>query len=313
MSSLLVQLTDWSISRNVLKSQQREGIERGRVVCVTLLTSIVLAGIATLFSVFTHLFPPELTGTMVRVSSGLAVAYPVIFLIFNRTAAFVLTGHLYACLTFVIFVVNLPWLTPSLLQSLMIPMLAIPLFAASIGSLQVGLIWLFIVAATPVAITGFSTTALGQTPQMSSMFLGPLLVLSSSIAFLLWCSDIDLNDLKPVNDRYGHHIGDAVLVAVAQRLDALVRQSDTVARIGGDEFVVLYRHLKQKTDLDHCGARIHQAIAEPVLLGEIAINIPASIGDVCYPGDAEGADALQERADALMYESKQRRKTDPIR
>ncbi|MDB6060468.1 MAG: diguanylate cyclase domain protein [Verrucomicrobiaceae bacterium] len=122
---------------------------------------------------------------------------------------------------------------------------------------------------------------------------------------------IDLNDFKPINDQFGHHAGDLVLTAVAERLAEIVRQSDTVARLGGDEFVVLYRHLKRRSDLDILVARIHTKIAEGVAFGEVQLHVSASIGVVCYPQDGDNAATLQQRADALMYASKQRRKAYP--
>lgn len=123
---------------------------------------------------------------------------------------------------------------------------------------------------------------------------------------------IDLNDFKPINDKFGHHAGDAVLEAVGKRLTAVVRQSDTVARLGGDEFAVLYRHIRHKVDFQICVDRIQQAFVEPVMFGDEVLQISASIGVVCYPDDGLDASALQERADALMYKSKQRRKADNL-
>lgn len=118
---------------------------------------------------------------------------------------------------------------------------------------------------------------------------------------------IDLNDFKPINDRHGHHAGDAALIAVAQRLAGVVRQSDTVARIGGDEFAVIYRHLLRETDVQLCVDRIHQRLAEPIVFEGNILRISASVGVVRYPIDGNTAEALQHRADALMYSAKQNR------
>lgn len=119
---------------------------------------------------------------------------------------------------------------------------------------------------------------------------------------------IDLNDFKPINDRFGHLAGDAMLVATAKRLLGLVRASDTVARLGGDEFAVLYNHVKQLSDLEPPIERIKHEIAKPLGFEQLQLQVSASIGVVAYPDHGDTPELLEQRADALMYEHKQRLK-----
>lgn len=116
---------------------------------------------------------------------------------------------------------------------------------------------------------------------------------------------LDLDKFKPVNDRYGHALGDELLKQVAQRLLACVRTSDTVARIGGDEFVIL---LHQMDDTHHAkivSEKIQYALSQLFLIEEFPIQIGCSIGTAFYPQD--GADPLEltKIADQKMYQHKQ--------
>lgn len=116
---------------------------------------------------------------------------------------------------------------------------------------------------------------------------------------------IDLDGFKPVNDRYGHDIGDALLQAVAQRLQGLVRESDTAARIGGDEFVVLLPMIAADEDADNVAGKLHTALASPFDIHGQRIIISGSIGVALYPRDGDSAPALMQRADCAMYREKQ--------
>ena len=120
---------------------------------------------------------------------------------------------------------------------------------------------------------------------------------------------IDLDNFKTVNDNYGHVIGDQVLVVIADRLKKQVRAEDTVARIGGDEFVVLSDHVEDEHDVRIAAARMLAEIAAPIVLklresDSIAINITASLGISICPRDGNSLQQLIERADDAMYHVK---------
>lgn len=114
---------------------------------------------------------------------------------------------------------------------------------------------------------------------------------------------LDLDHFKNVNDSLGHHVGDELLLEVAKRLKALVREADTVSRLGGDEFIMVL------TGADAKGAarvakRLLEVIAQPYLIGQHELIITASIGIALYPDDGKDFDTLFKCADAAMYRSK---------
>jgi diguanylate cyclase (GGDEF)-like protein/PAS domain S-box-containing protein len=117
---------------------------------------------------------------------------------------------------------------------------------------------------------------------------------------------VDLDDFKRVNDEHGHHAGDALLRAVAERLRGVVRPSDLLARPGGDEFTLLVKDVPADaaaigTDL---AARIVAALREPIVIDGIALEIRASVGVSSFPRDAVSAEDLLRHADAAMYVAK---------
>jgi len=116
---------------------------------------------------------------------------------------------------------------------------------------------------------------------------------------------IDLDDFKRVNDRLGHRAGDAVLREVAQRLSACVRKADTLARQGGDEFVVVIPALGQEADCQVVAEKILRALGPALRVDDEEVRIGASIGISIFPGDAGDGDALLRNADAAMYRAKQ--------
>ena len=116
---------------------------------------------------------------------------------------------------------------------------------------------------------------------------------------------IDLDHFKPVNDQYGHHVGDAVLSMVATRLNAAVRGCDFVARIGGDEFVAVLEEIGTDEDITPIAERIVKSIKEAFFIsGGITIEISCSVGIAIYPKDGD-LDKLMTAADAAMYKAKE--------
>jgi len=116
---------------------------------------------------------------------------------------------------------------------------------------------------------------------------------------------IDLDGFKPINDRYGHVAGDRVLKTIASVMQQSLRKGDTVARIGGDEFVTVLLDLKEEEDCVPYIDRILSAIAEPVIFDDHILNVTASIGVSFYPqGENVAADHLVRQADQAMYEAK---------
>jgi diguanylate cyclase (GGDEF)-like protein/PAS domain S-box-containing protein len=116
---------------------------------------------------------------------------------------------------------------------------------------------------------------------------------------------VDLDDFKLVNDRLGHAAGDVLLAEVALRLQSVVRSGDTVARISGDEFVVVLADLARTDDAAVVAQKILDRLAEPVALGGEPTFVTASIGIAAFPGDGENVEALLGAADAAMYRAKQ--------
>ena len=115
---------------------------------------------------------------------------------------------------------------------------------------------------------------------------------------------VDLNDFKPVNDEYGHQTGDRLLRVVAQRLMAAVREVDTVARVGGDEFAVILEAITDADDAAIVAVKIAECIGEPFSIGSHTLRIGASTGIAIFPGDGDEVSTLLQHADAQMYRAK---------
>ena len=116
---------------------------------------------------------------------------------------------------------------------------------------------------------------------------------------------LDLDAFKPVNDRYGHDTGDALLREVAARLRESTRTRDAVARLGGDEFVVMADGLASEAQARELGTKLLAALREPFQLGADCCNVTTTIGYAIAPGDCGDANALLKSADAAMYAGKQ--------
>ena len=113
----------------------------------------------------------------------------------------------------------------------------------------------------------------------------------------------DLDGFKAVNDAYGHHTGDALLIDLAQRIRQTLRTQDTVARLGGDEFIVL-SEVVEPTDAANVADRLIDAIARPVTVYGHEVLVTSSVGIAIYPNDGEDIHALLTNADAAMYHAK---------
>jgi diguanylate cyclase (GGDEF)-like protein len=118
---------------------------------------------------------------------------------------------------------------------------------------------------------------------------------------VLW---IDLDKFKEINDTYGHPAGDFVLHEMAHRLTTRMRRGDTVARMGGDEFMVVVEGMEKRDDAEYVAVDLLKILAQPIQMGETQLNVTASIGISAYPGDGDSAEVLEQRADLAMYDAK---------
>jgi diguanylate cyclase (GGDEF)-like protein/PAS domain S-box-containing protein len=115
---------------------------------------------------------------------------------------------------------------------------------------------------------------------------------------------LDLDGFKAINDRHGHAVGDELLVDAARRLSACVREQDTVARMGGDEFTLVVQDAASREDLVAIAHKVVVALRGPFLLSSGTANISGSVGIACFPDDGEDAATLLRHADAAMYAAK---------
>lgn len=123
-------------------------------------------------------------------------------------------------------------------------------------------------------------------------------------ALLVGLLFVDLDKFKPVNDTYGHQAGDELLRQVARRIASCLRDEDTVARIGGDEFVVLLPAMLHANDCLTVADKILESLMQPFGLGEVTVEISASIGLALSPENGSDAEALIRYADQAMYQAK---------
>jgi diguanylate cyclase (GGDEF)-like protein len=120
------------------------------------------------------------------------------------------------------------------------------------------------------------------------------------------CLFIDLDKFKPVNDTFGHRIGDELLKAVAYRLQDCIRKEDTVARLGGDEFLVVLNGIEHEEDAMTISGKILDSIKQTFHIEGHEIDISCSIGISIYPDDGTSPDTLIALADKAMYRAKQK-------
>ncbi len=122
---------------------------------------------------------------------------------------------------------------------------------------------------------------------------------SSGGGFAVLC--LDLDGFKAVNDRHGHPAGDTLLVSVAQRVRALVRSGDVMARFGGDEFTVLHKGTRDACDVEALGRRLVEAIGAPIDVAGEWVTVGACVGIAFAPADGGTVDDLLRNADAALY------------
>jgi diguanylate cyclase (GGDEF)-like protein/PAS domain S-box-containing protein len=115
---------------------------------------------------------------------------------------------------------------------------------------------------------------------------------------------LDLDSFKAINDSFGHHFGDLLLVEVSRRLQACLRETDTVSRQGGDEFLVILTHVQDMDAVTGSAAKIVDALAAPCEIEGHALEVTVSVGIAIYPSDAQDSDTLMQRADTAMYHAK---------
>jgi diguanylate cyclase (GGDEF)-like protein len=117
---------------------------------------------------------------------------------------------------------------------------------------------------------------------------------------------LDLDRFKLINDSLGHDIGDLLLQAVGNRLRGLLRKSDTLARMGGDEFMLLLPEINQNKDAEIVARKIVKSFQDSFILKNYELKATASIGIAVYPDDGEDFDALKKNADIAMYKVKEK-------
>ena len=126
--------------------------------------------------------------------------------------------------------------------------------------------------------------------------------------YCLQCYFWYLDKFKSVNDSYGHSTGDLVLIETGKRIRSCIREIDTVARIGGDEYMVLLEDLKTQDDITCMAQRIQSEILEPFFAGEHEIHLSASLGAATSVNRYQCPEEMIKAADREMYQAKRKKK-----
>jgi diguanylate cyclase (GGDEF)-like protein len=145
------------------------------------------------------------------------------------------------------------------------------------------------------SLTGLPNLGLGQDRLSGAIAMARRNSTKTALMF------IDLDDFKSVNDTLGHNAGDQVLKEVSARLTSCVREADTVARIGGDEFIIILTTIDHKEGTERVAHKVIDAVNAPFKLQEHHVSIGASIGIAIYPDHGEESGILMTRADNAMY------------
>ncbi|WP_404355451.1 diguanylate cyclase domain-containing protein [Methylotuvimicrobium sp. KM1] len=119
---------------------------------------------------------------------------------------------------------------------------------------------------------------------------------------------LDLDEFKPINDRFGHQVGDQLLIEITRRIMACLREGDTLARIGGDEFVLLLLDINDSGECKTILRRILKAVSAKMLLANQTVSVSLSLGFTLYPDDSADSETLIRHADQAMYQAKQQGK-----
>lgn len=152
------------------------------------------------------------------------------------------------------------------------------------------------------ALTGLANRNLFFDRLRHAMYRAKRLEVNLAIIF------IDLNDFKMINDTYGHDSGDKLLQYFAERLLGTLRASDTIARFGGDEFVLIIESIVHIEELNQVILNLRKSTEKEFNIRDHVINLNLSIGYSIYPGDGEDMDSLINQADTRMYQDKEKYK-----
>ena len=157
--------------------------------------------------------------------------------------------------------------------------------------------------------------ALTQVPNRLSLnnLMQDAMIASRERGYLLAICFLDLDGFKEVNDRLGHQSGDKLLIAAARRMKKVIRESDSVVRLAGDEFVLLLGGIQHEEDLAASVGRILQALAASFMIDGENVTISASIGVSIFPTDGSVAGDLVAQADSAMYQAKRKGKNTWVR
>ncbi|GEM_PF-571611 len=115
---------------------------------------------------------------------------------------------------------------------------------------------------------------------------------------------IDIDHFKKINDNYGHQAGDKVLKIIAHRFQKILRQVDTVARIGGDEFIMIFNSINKRSDVEEILEKIVVAVSKPIEIKQQELKVTLSIGVSIFPDDGDTTEHLLEKSDSAMYVAK---------
>lgn len=115
---------------------------------------------------------------------------------------------------------------------------------------------------------------------------------------------IDLDGFKDINDKYGHVVGDEVLITIGNRLMQCIRKSDTAARMGGDEYTIIIRNIDNKENVEDLVKKIHETLRDTIFIDSFECKVDSSIGIAIYPENGKESETLLRNADSSMYDVK---------